>query len=193
VVPLAEVPDRFRQQVRAVITQPTVSGTGPTEQFGGKLGLYLWLMDHPDRASRAWKQMGAICLDIVNRGDGRFGWSEPHGSDLSWQTIYAGPGKHIWYAEGTVNPGPVFPTVPVRAVVVMHFADEVDSQGQSHIQHHAELFVQTDSKAAAMIVRLFGPSVPRLTEQSLGQLELFFSALTSYLQRHPERAEALLR
>ena len=193
VVPLGEIPDRCREQVRAVIEQPTVAGTGPVEEFGGKPGVYLWLLDHPDRTARAWRQMGAMCLDIVNRGNGRFGWSDPHGSDLSWETIYRGPDKHIWYAQGTVHPGPLFPTVPIRAVVVMHHADEVDAQGAASITHHADLFVQTDSKAAAMMVRLFGPSVPHLTEQCLGQMEMFFSALTSYLQRHPEKAEALLR
>jgi hypothetical protein len=192
-VPLFEVPDRSREQVRSVIEQPTVSGIGPTEEFAGKIGMYLWLLDHPDRTSRAWRQMGAMCLDIVNRGDGRFGWTDPHGSDLSWETVYRGPNKHIWYAQGTVHPGPLFPTVPVRAVVVMHYGDEVGSQGASIIQHHADLFMQTDSKAAAMMVKLFGPSVPHVTEQCLSQLEMFFSALTNYIQRHPERAEALLR
>jgi hypothetical protein len=192
-VPLCEIPDRCRERVRSVIEQPTVVGTGPVEEFGGKLVPYLWLLDHPDRTARAWRQMGATCLEIVNRGNGRFGWTEAHGSDLSWETVYRGPGKHIWYAEGTVNPGALLPTVPVRAVVVMHYAGEIDSQGVANIRHHADLFVQTDSKAAAMMVRLFGPSVPRLTDQCLAQLEMFFSAMTNYLQRHPERAETLLR
>lgn len=192
-VPLAEVPDRLRGQIRGVLTQPTLSGCGPVEHFAGKPGLYCWFLDHPDRATRAWQQMAVPCQDIVNRGDGRFGWTDGHGGDLRWETVYRGANKHIWYAEGTVNPGTLLPTVPIRAVVVMHFADEVDAQGQSHITHHADLFVQTDSKAAAMILRLFGSSVPKLTEQCLAQLEMFFSALTNYLQRHPEKAETLLR
>jgi hypothetical protein len=192
-VPLAEIPDRCRAQVRGVLMQSTLSGSGPVEQFPGKPGLYFWFLDHPDRAAKAWRQMGVACQEIVNRGDGRFGWTDGHGSDLRWETVYRAPRMHIWYAEGTVNPGAIFPTVPIRAVVVMHHADAVDAQGESHITHHADLFVQTDSKAAAMIVRLFGPSVPKLTEECLGQMEMFFSALTNYVQRHPEKAEALLR
>lgn len=156
VVPLGEVPGRCREQVRSVISLPTVAGTGPVEQFGGKPELYFWLLDHPDKVSGAWRQLGVGCVDIVNRSDGRYGWSDPHGSDLKWESIYRGPDKHIWYAEGMVNPVPLLPTFPIRAVVVMHHSDEVDAQGQSHIQHHADLFVQTDSKAASMIVRLFG-------------------------------------
>jgi hypothetical protein len=42
------------------------------------------------------------------------------------------------------------------------------------------------------VARLLGPSAPRLAEQYLGQLQLFFSALVWYLDQHPERAAGLL-
>jgi hypothetical protein len=76
--------------------------------------------------------------------------------------------------------------------MVMHFRDERDWVGHPHVEHHADLFLQTDSAAASMVLRLLGPSIPNMTEQCLGQLEMFFSGMSTYLHRHPDQAAALL-
>jgi hypothetical protein len=154
------------------------------------MGVYQLLLDHPDRAARAWRQLGAATLDITVRGPSKFGWSNPHGSDVTWETVHRSSQLHIWYAEGTVKAGLLFPPLPIRAVVLVHHR-ESPRHGQNQIQHRVDMFVQTDSKAAALLLRLIGPSVPRLTEQCLGQLEMFFSALAHYLHNHPDKAGIL--
>jgi hypothetical protein len=58
--------------------------------------------------------------------------------------------------------------------------------------HQADVFVQTDSQTAALITKLLGASAPKLAGQCIGQMEMFFSALAWYVDRHPERAETLL-
>jgi hypothetical protein len=191
-VPLDDLPPQARELVRNVIMQPTVSGCGPAEEFPGRLSVFRWLLDHPDRAARAWRQLGAPAMNITSRGADHFTWSGPHGSNVSWDTIYRGPQMCIWYAEGHVRPGALLPSFPVRSVVVMHHSEHLDWLGRPMIQEHADLFLQTNSAATAWMVRLIGPSLPRLTEQCLGQLGMFFSALTNYLYRHPEQAAALV-
>jgi hypothetical protein len=52
--------------------------------------------------------------------------------------------------------------------------------------------LQTDSKTAALLAQILGPSAPYLAEQGLGQVQMFFSALVWYLGQHPERAARLL-
>jgi hypothetical protein len=82
--------------------------------------------------------------------------------------------------------------VPVRAVVVLRHSDRPDAAGHPRLWHQADVFLQTDSKCACLVTHLLGPSAPRLAEQGAAQLEMFFSALLGYLERHPERAEKLL-
>jgi hypothetical protein len=60
------------------------------------------------------------------------------------------------------------------------------------IYHQAYVFLYADSKAAAVALHMLGASAPRMAEQSLGQLELFFSGMVWYLEQHPERTEKLL-
>ena len=190
-VPVAELPDPVREAVRNVVTAPTLSAIAPAEDFCGPPAMYQWLLDHPDRAAVAWRRLGSPCLEITDRGAGCFGWEDKQGSDLRWETVHRSPTMRIWYAEGKAKPSLLLPTLPVRAVVVLHHGTYQDSTGRPRICHQADLYLQTDSRTATIIAKLLGPTTPRLTEQAVSQLQIFFSALTRYVDRYPERAETL--
>jgi hypothetical protein len=191
-VPLDQLPPGQREAVRRVLERPTLTTPGPVEVFRGNLPLYYWLLDHPDQGVRLWRALGARCMDIVPRADGRFIWNDGQGTEMQWETIYRSPRVRVWYAEGRSKPALLLPAVPMRAVVVLHHDVARDGGDRPIIRHHAELFLQTDSKTAMLIARLLGPSAPRLAEQGMAQMEMFFSALVWYCDRHPERAEVLL-
>jgi hypothetical protein len=191
-LPIDEIGGAEREKVRHVVGHPTFRGRGAGEAFGGRSELYDWLLDHPDRALAAWRRLGAITSDIVNHGDGRFSWSDSRGSSVSWHTVYNHKNLRMWYAEGKVRPASLMPLVPVQAVLVLRHGDMAETDGRSLLIHQTEIFVLTDSRAAALAARLMGGSVTRLTEQGLGQLELFFSGLVWYLDQHPERVGRLL-
>lgn len=190
-VPVEDVPIKVRERVRLVIEQPILVTRGPVEAFVCQPETYFWLLDHHDRGAAAWKRLGAQCLDITDRGGGRFGWADELGSDVHWDAVLTTPQVRVWYAEGRIKPGSLLPMVPVRAVLVLRHAQGQDG-GDTVIRHQADLFLHSDSKAAAVVTRLLGNSAPRLAEQYIGQVEMFFSALAAYLKQHPERAPALL-
>ena len=191
-VPLNQLPPPLREDVRLTVERPTLFTSGPQESFLCRPELYFWLLDHPDKAVGAWRRLGAACLDITDRGGGRFGWADDQGNDLYWDTIYRTDGLRIWYAQGKVRPGPLLPLVPVRAVVILRHGKTRADGDAALMYQQADVFVHTDSKTAALAMRLMGPSAPRMAEQGVAQLEMFFSALAWYCQRYPERTEALL-
>jgi len=80
----------------------------------------------------------------------------------------------------------------VQAVVILRFAESRDADGQPVMRHQAEVVLRTDSRAMSLATRLFGTSAPRMAEQYVSQVEMFFSALSWYLGQHPERAQSLL-
>src|SRR5438477_7235417 len=100
-----------RSRVRPVVEHPTLSARGPVEVFQCKPEMYYRLLDHPDRASQTWRKLGAQCVPIQDRGQGRFGWADTHGSDLQWETVYRDAGTRVWYATGKVRPAPLVPLV----------------------------------------------------------------------------------
>jgi hypothetical protein len=192
-VPMDEVPPQLREDVRRALDKPTLFATGPAESFPCRPELYYWLLDHPDRATAAWRRLGATCLPITDRGAGRFGWKDDQGSDLVWETIHQTPEVRVWVAQGQVRLGTHLPIVPVRAVVVLRHNKTSEQNGTTVMSHQADVFVHTDSRTASLATKLMGPSAPRMAEQGVGQLQMFFSALAWYCQRHPEQTQQLLQ
>jgi hypothetical protein len=191
-VPVDELPAKFRDGVRLCLDKPILFTRGPAEAFASRPDLYYWFLDHPDRAVIAWQRLGAKCVGINERGPGRFGWSDDQGSDLVWETVQRTPNLRVWYAEGKVRPAPLLPLVPVKAVVILRHVESQNAHGDTILHHQADMFLHTDSGAAALATKLLGATAPKFAEQCLGQLQLFFSGLSWYLTKHPERTEKLL-
>jgi hypothetical protein len=183
-----DLPAKIREPVSAVLEHPTVHTVGPAESFTCQPAQYYEFLEHPDRAVAAWRKLGAKCLTITDRGKGRFGWVDEHGSDVHWDLVQSTPRLRVWYAEGQVRPNAWLPTVAFQAVVVLHLNEGRDADGHPTIRHQAELVVHSDNKTAALVARLLGPSAPRLAEQYVAQIQMFYSALSWYCYQHPEDA-----
>lgn len=188
-LPMHQLPERARH----VVEHPTLYCQGPSEVFVGRPMLYYWLLDHPDRGAAAWRRLGAPCLGITERGPGSFGYSDVLGSDVTWQTVHRTGGLRIWYAEGKVRPFLFLPTIPVRAVVVLRHTDAPQPNERTLIRHQVDVYVHADSKTAELVTKMLGSSAPKLAAQSITQMEMFFSALVWYIDRHPEQIGLLER
>ena len=136
--------------------------------------------------------MGVAAVEIKTLKDGRFCWKDDSGSELVWQNVAQGPTGRVWYAEGKVNPGPLLPTVSVKAVAVLTYADTPRSTGDAVIKHQVEVFLHTDSKTASLMTKALGESAPRMAAQGSEQLLMFFSGIAKYSHDRPEKAEILL-
>jgi hypothetical protein len=183
---------RLKYSILRVLEHPTVCAQGPSQVFAGDPALYLWLLDHPVQAVGMWRRLGAKCLEIKELGKSRFGWSDGEGSELQWSTVVARAGFQVWYAEGKIRPAFMLPAVPLRALVVMRHNLDAGDASATVIRQQANLYLQTDSKTAAVIARLLGTSAPRIAEQCLYQLETFFSGLVWYLNCHPGQLAILM-
>ncbi|MSQ93111.1 MAG: hypothetical protein EXR98_00990 [Gemmataceae bacterium] len=192
-IPWENLDERAAALAKQLMEKPTVLARGPVDTFACSPDQYYWLLDNPDRAVAAWRRLGAKCVSIQKRGPGRFGYTDESGSDVTWEIIHQGRGVRIWFAEGKVKASAVLPLVPVKAMVILRHAEGKSAEGSVVMKHHTELIIHTDSKAAAAVTKLMGQSASKLAEQGLGQLQIFFSALSCYLDRYPERAEALFK
>jgi hypothetical protein len=190
-VPLDGLPANLRDPIAKVVREPTLCAHGPAEEFPGST--YDWLLDHPDRVATAWRRLGVPCVGITNKGDGQFTWSDGLGSDVAWVTAYQSPTMRIWYAEGQAKAATSLPVIPVKAVAVMRHSRRADESGQVLITHEVDVYLQTDSKAAALVARLLGPAAPRMAEQGATQFLMFFSAMAKHLEEHPDQVPTLLR
>jgi hypothetical protein len=192
-VVLSEVVDPpFRTAVLDVVRRPTMTTRGSSSDVACSPELFCWLLDHPDRTAAAWRRLQVPAVEIADAGKGRFSWSDTDGSDLSWQTVGTFPDGRVWYATGKVKPAAVGPTIPVKAVVVVSHPGRAVGGGVAQISPSVQAFVQTDSKAASVALRVLGPTAPKLAQEAADQLVLFFTGVARYVHAHPERADELL-
>lgn len=192
-IPLTSLGPKEREAAQQLLDKSSFSARGPGEVFHGKSSQYLWLLDNPHRAVTAWRRLGAKCVSIQPKDNGQFSWVDEIGSEVIWEAVFKSPSMRIWLAEGKVRPGALLPLVPVKALVVLRHHEAKMPDGTTALHHQADLFVHTDSKTAHMLMRMLGPSSARMAEEGLGQLQLFFSGLTWYLDRHPDEVKELLR
>ena len=95
-------------------------------------------------------------------------------------------------SNGRVRPAPLMPTVPVTAVAVLNHADRPRSVGDSVIKQQVEVFLHTDSKAAALVTKMLGDSAPKMAQQGSEQLLTFFSGIARIAHDKPDKAPAVL-
>lgn len=181
----------FRDAVARVMTKPTLSARGTSDEIVCTAEVYDWLVEHPDRVALAWRRLKVPCVEITDLGNGRFFWTED-GSELAWQTVGRFADGVVWYATGKVKPAAVGPTVPVRAVVVMSFPKQPAAGGLASVKPVVQAYLHTDSRAANTVLRLLGPTAPKLAQEAAEQLIFFFNGVARHVQKHPDQTDALL-
>jgi hypothetical protein len=189
-IPLDALPPAYRAAIKAVLDHPTLAAKGPLETFNADAGTYRWLLEHPGTGARLWRLLGARVTDIVER-DGVYYWNDGQGSDLHWRIVFRDSGTQAWFAEGKVKPAFLLPSSSFRAFVVLKYTAGKDLTDRPAIRHQVHFLLHCDSGAMALAARILGASAPRLAEQYIGQLQLFYGGLAWYLCQDEKRARKL--
>lgn len=190
-VSLETLPAVTRDALTKVMKSPTITALAPAEEFVAHSDMYHWLLDHPDRTSQAWRKLGVTAAELKPLKDGRFVWRDTTGSEVVWQTIATGPTGRIWYAEGKVKPAALSPSIPVTAVAVLTHAETPRAAGGVTIKQQVEVFLCTDSKAAALVMKALGDNAPKMAQNGAEQVLMFFSGIAKYTHDKPEKAQTL--
>jgi len=190
---LEVVAANYREQVGQVLKAPTLAAKATDETFVAHPKVYDFLIEHPDRTALAWQRMKVPCVDITDLGKGQFYWSDGEGSELAWQAVGRFEHGIVWYATGKVKAGTLMPSVPVRAVAVLHAPRVMDKdRGEATFKPSIHVYMLSDSRLATAALRVMGSNAPKLAEQGAEQLLFFFSGVARYLQDHPEKVGAAL-
>lgn len=182
----------YRDAVTKVVKQPTVSTRATAPDVVCTASMYEWLFDHPDRVSLAWQRLKVAAVPIADSGNGQFAWTDENGSEVVWRVVGTFRDGLVWYATGKVKPAPAAPSVPVKAVAVLSRPQKAAKDGVAVFSTSVQVYLQSDSKAATLALRVLGPTAPKLAEQGAEQFLEFFNGIADYVQKNPTKADALL-
>jgi len=192
-VPLDEIPVSYRDKIRAVVDKPTLARAGIVETFSCRPELYTWLLDHPDKTSSMWRKLGARCVAIDEVRPDSFAWSDPDHGYVNYRLVHRSDGMRIWFAEGKVKAAALMPATGFQAVLMARYRSGRDGDGDPAVRHQYHLFLKTDGKAAALAARLLGASAPKLMDQFVGQLQMFFQGLAWLAEDQPGRVRSVMQ
>ena len=82
--------------------------------------------------------------------------------------------------------------MPVKAVAVLSRPQKAMKDGVAAFSTTVQVYLQSDSKAATLALRVLGPTAPKLAEQGAEQFLEFFNGIAEYVQKNPTKADALL-
>ncbi|MEZ6141300.1 MAG: hypothetical protein R3B84_12085 [Zavarzinella sp.] len=190
---LEQLSAKQKKHIYEILQYPTLKTQAPAEKFVANKEMYQWLLDHPDKTSKAWQNLGVAAINIQALNDGRFVWKDETGSEVVWYPIATSERGRIWYATGKVKPAKLIPTVPVTAVALLTHSDEKRPAGDATITHKVEVFMQTDSKVASVVTRMMGDQIPTMAQTGCEQMLLFFSGIARYTHQKPEKIDGLFQ
>lgn len=182
----------YRDAVSKVVKQPTVSTRAAAPDVVCTAAMYEWLFDHPDRVSLAWQRLKVAAVPIADAGNGQFSWTDENGSEVVWRVVGTFKDGLVWYATGKVKAAAAAPAVPVKAVAVLSRPQKAAKDGVAVFSTSVQVYLQSDSKAATLALKVLGPTAPKLAEQGAEQFLEFFNGIADYVQKHPSKADALL-
>ena len=186
------VQPEYRDAVMKVVRQPTIATRATAPDVVCTITMYQWLFDHPDRVAMAWQRLKVPAVPIADAGNGQFAWTDENGSEVVWRTVGTFADGRVWYATGRVKPSVATPAIPVKAVAILTHPQKASKDGVAAFSTSVQLYLQSDSKAAALALRLLGPSAPTVAEQGAEQFLEFFNGIADYVQKNPKKADALL-
>jgi hypothetical protein len=182
----------YRDAVSKVVKQPTVSTRATAPDVVCTAAMYEWLFDHPDRVSLAWQRLKVPAVPITDAGGGQFVWTDENGSEVTWRAVGTFKDGLVWYATGKVKAAAAAPSVPVKAVAVLSRPQKAAKDGVAVFSTTVQVYLQSDSKAATLALKVLGPTAPKLAEQGAEQFLEFFNGIADYVQKHPAKADTLL-
>jgi hypothetical protein len=191
-IPLDGVPEQARSRVKLVLDSPTLSVRAGPETFLSAPDVYRWLLDNPVIAIKLWRQLGASVSGVEEPAPGRYVWKDGQGSEVHWHTVVRTGSMQAWYAEGKIKPSVLLPLSAFKAVCIIRYTLGKDAEGRPVIRHQSDFHVRCDGAAMALAARVLGGSAPRLGEHYLGQMQVFFGGMSSYLCQDTARARRML-
>src|SRR5262249_25667442 len=139
-----------------------------------------------------WQEKGANVPGVTEPRPGLYNWKDGNGSDVGWMIALRTPSIQAWYIEGKVKPSALLPLSAFKAVCIIYYSDGKDAEGRPTIRHQAHFHVRCDGRAMALAARVLGGSAPRLGEQYLGNLQMFYGGMSWYLCQDKARARRML-
>jgi hypothetical protein len=156
------------EQIRMVIEHSTLQKSVERFRFRSQPAIFDFLLDHPDFAAVAARELRIARYRITPRSDGTYDAVDMQGIHGSFRPLYITHGERVYDGIGSYRPS-FFPSFSGHAVVRLRYQHRLDPDGLPVVENRAEVYVRLDSRIAAFFAKLFLPFLQRVVDQKVNQ------------------------
>ncbi len=182
-----KIPSEYREDVQTVTRFPTIHKVAPVSPFASSVRAYEFLLGDLQLASKLARS-AAISKHVVEKTSEGLAVSDGEGMEGVLYQMYAGPGRCLYYAEGTYN-ARLLPELSGKGVmeITFHLTDD------GKVENRVEVWLKLDSKVFGLLGKMLFPIVGKLVKGKTGMLGAAAKMLSERLYQEPEALHEKLK
>ena len=190
-IPLAKVDAKYRRQVNAVLTDPSLFRRLPTNVVDCRPELFTFLAQNPEVLTEIWRELGVSRVELVRTGENTFDLRDNAGTTgkvvvVEQNCDAAAQNRVVMYAEGSYDGKPFSKPVGARCVFLLRSGSMRETNGRFYVAARLDSFVKLDRASVEIMAQVAHPFVGKTADRNFADTLSFVSNLSYTAEERPE-------
>ncbi len=190
-VPLNRMAPNARQQVHAVINNPSFFRRMPSQNIECDPKMLAFLVRRPEVMVNIWDLMGVTKVSAQRTTSQSFMANDGVGTTCKCELVYSDARTHVYFGSGQYDGSMTPRNVTGRCVCVLHTADRSDQAGRKLVTGTMDVFLKLDNLGADLLTRTLGPFVGKTADYNFAETARFISQISQVCTHSPAAAQGL--
>jgi hypothetical protein len=195
-VPLAKVDPAYRQQVAAVLADPSLFRRLPTSVVDCRPKMFTYLALNPEVLAEIWRDMGLSRAELTRTGENMFELRDHAGTTGRLVVVEQACDEHaqnriVMYAEGSYDGKPFKRPVGAQCVLVLRSGSVRETNDRDYVAARLDSFVKLDRTSIELLAQAVHPFVGKTADRNFADTMSFVSSLSYTAEKRPEMVEKI--
>ncbi|PQO26544.1 hypothetical protein [Blastopirellula marina] len=177
-IPFDKLTMQAGDDIRAVVTNPSIFRRLPVQVIDCDPDLYLLLVRYPEIIVNIWRLMGITNVAIERTGQFSFHAKDGAGTVSDVELVYGNRDTHILIANGYYE-GPLAPgKVDAKCVLVLKTGYAPAEMNKTFVSNQLDVFVKFEHKGADLLARTLHPLIGKTADANFAETTAFVGKIS---------------
>jgi hypothetical protein len=190
-IPHEKLPPDHRQKVATLLKSVSYYRRLPTVSFPVDPDAYQYFLAHPDVAVSVWRAMKISKLQMWQTSKTEFEADTGDGSVGALEILYCDSEKCLVTCDGLYKSTLFSKPIAAKSLLLLQTSFAKHDDGEIHVTHRADLFVNFPSQTVDVVARIFSPLTVKMTDRTFTEVSLFLKMMSTAMTRRPDWVEQI--
>ncbi|MCC9609364.1 hypothetical protein LOC68_05585 [Blastopirellula sp. JC732] len=177
-IPFDKLTMQAGDDIRYVVTSPSIFRRLPVQVIDCDPDLYLLLVRYPEIIVNIWRLMGITNVAIERTGQFSFHAKDGAGTVSDVELVYGNRDTHILIANGYYE-GPLAPgKVDAKCVLVLKTGYAPADMNKTFVSNQLDVFVKFEHKGADLLARTLHPLIGKTADANFAETTAFLGKIS---------------